>query len=197
MKILKVLGVIVLTLVSLFFIIGLILPDSAHLERSIVIEAGRAKIFRQINTFNTLYAWSPWTKMDPNLKIEYFGPEFGIGAGYTWDSEDPNVGQGTQEIIESRSDQYVKTQMKFAGMEDGEFYAEFILEPFKSDTKLTWTYDGQTNNFFWRYFMASTDFMLGPMYEQGLRDLKYVIEGLPDVDVDPEMIVLDSTIVLE
>ena len=193
----KILIVIVLTLVTLFFIIGFILPDNAHLERSIVIEARPAMVFRQLNTFNTIAAWSPWTKMDPDLKIEYFGPEFGVGALYTWDSDDPNVGKGTQEIIESRADEYLKMEMTFVGMEDGKFFAEFILEPVDNDTKLTWTYDGQTNNFYWRYFMASTDFMLGPMYEKGLEDLKIFIEGLPDIKIDPELMVLDSTVVQE
>jgi uncharacterized protein YndB with AHSA1/START domain len=197
MKALKTIFVIILTLVTLFFIIGLILPNDAYLERSIIINAPPQKVFNQLNTFNTISAWSPWIKMDPDLKNEYFGPEFGVGALYTWDSDDPNVGQGKQEIIESRTDEYLKMEMTFVGMEDGEFFAEFILEPTGDDTKLTWTYNGQTNNFYWRYFMASTNFMLGPMYEEGLESLKMFIEGLPDIEIDPEIMVLDSTVVLE
>ena len=196
MKALKTLVVILLTLVTLFFIIGLILPDDAHLERTIVINAPPQKVFNQLNTFNTITAWSPWVKMDPDIIVEYSGPEYGVGAVYEWSSADPSIGEGKQEIVESRADEYIKTQMSFVGME-GEHFAEFILKPVDGSTEITWTYDGRTNSFFWRYFMASTNFMLGPMYDEGLEDLKFFIEGLPDAEIEPEIMVIDSMVVQE
>ena len=194
MKVLKVLGIIVLALVAIVFAIGLFLSNEAHLERSVTINASPGKIYQELNTFNNILEWSPWTKIDPAARYEYAGPEYGVGARYSWDSEDPNVGKGSQEIIGTRENKYVKTEMKFVGMEGGSFYAEFILTSEAEGTQVTWTYDGHTEGFFWRYFMAGTDMILGPMYEQGLDDLKIYIEGLPEMDPQPEAVEMDSTI---
>jgi len=72
----------------------------------------------------------------------------------------------------------VKTQMIFAI--PGEFYAEYILEPADGGTKLTWTYDGTVEGILWKIIMNGSESQLGPMYEQGLADLKIYIESLPD-----------------
>lgn len=63
---------------------------------------------------------------------------------------------------------------------EGDFYAEFILEPVAGGTNLTWTYEGKVESLLWKYLLLGMDGQLGPMYEQGLADLKTYIERLPD-----------------
>lgn len=191
MKIIKVLLAIFGGVVAIFLIIGVFLSNHAELERSIIIEVAPSKVYNEVNQFDHLEMWSPWVQMDPEAIYEFPGPPSGVGAKYTWISENPNIGTGSQEIVESRVNEYVKTKMEFADMQ-GEFTAEFILEPVEQGTKVRWTYQGTAEGFFMRYFMASTDMFLGPMYEEGLLNLKNYLEGLPDPD--PEIIEGDSTI---
>jgi uncharacterized protein YndB with AHSA1/START domain len=196
MKILKIIGLIIVILVVGLGLTGMLLSGEARLERSIVIEAPVEKVFKELNTFNNVYEWSPWMNMDPDMKTEFSGPEYGVGATYSWQSEDPNVGFGSQTLTESRENEYIKTEMTFDM--PGENYAEYILEPDGEGTKLTWTYYGKTSQFMMKFMMLGLDSFLGPQYEQGLADLKTYIEGLPDPE--PEMaepMAMDSTVVSE
>lgn len=183
MKILKIIGIIIVVLVVVIGVTGMMLSGEASMERSIVVNASVEKVYSQVNTFNNIFEWSPWTKIDPNMKTTFSGPEYGVGAKYDWDSEDPNVGIGSQEIVDNRENEYVKTKMTFAI--PGDFYAEFILVPEGEGTKVIWTYDGKTTSFIWKFLMLGIDAQLGPAYEQGLADLKTYIEALPEPE--PEM----------
>ena len=185
MKILKIIGIIIVVLILIVVGYGLSLSGEAQMERSTVINAPIEKVFNSVNTFANVPEWSPWIKMDPEVKIEFSGPENGKGAKYSWDSQNPELGQGTQEILESREGNYVKTQMVFAI--PGEYYAEYILEPTEGGTKLTWTYDGRVDGLFWKILMSNAEAQLGPMYEQGLADLKNYIESLPDPEPEEVM----------
>lgn len=178
MKALKIIGIILLVIILIIVGYGMALSGESRIERSIVINAPIEKVFKEVNSFRTITAWSPWTKLDPEMTTEFSGATAGVGAKYSWTSEVQEVGVGSQEIIESRKNEYVKTKMDF-GI-DGEFYAEFILEPAEGGTILTWTYDGKVESLLWKYLLLGMDGQLGPMYEQGLADLKTYIEGLPD-----------------
>ena len=190
MKFLKILGIILAVIVAIFVITGFVLSGEAQMHRSIVINAPVDKVYREVNTFYNIFDWSPWTKMDPNMKTEFSGPEYGVGAKYSWQSEDPNVGNGSQELLESVENKYVKTKMDFDI--PGEYYAEFILEPEGEGTKVTWTYIGKSDEFMMKFFMLGTDSFLGPQYEEGLADLKYYIEGLPDPDPEVEKVPMEE-----
>jgi hypothetical protein len=196
MKILKILGIIIVVIIVVIGVSGMMLSGEAKLERSIVINAPVEKVYKEVNTFNNILEWSPWAKIDPNTKYEHSGPEYGVGAKYNWQSEDPNVGNGSQEILESRENEYVKTQMVFEM--PGEYYAEFILAPDGEGTKVNWTYIGKTDQFMMKFMMLGMDGFLGPQYEQGLADLKTYVEGLPDPEpMIEEPMEADSTEVSE
>jgi hypothetical protein len=185
MKALKIIGIILGVIVLIIVGFILTLKGEGHLERSITINAPAEKIFKVVNDFSHNGAWSPWYQIDPDMRTEYSGPKSGVGAKYSWESEDPNVGIGEQEIIEVKENELVNTRMAFGGT-DGNYYASFIMEEIDGNsTKLTWTYDGTADAVMEKFFIDYlAESMLGPMYEQGVADLKTYIEGLPD----PEMV---------
>jgi polyketide cyclase/dehydrase/lipid transport protein len=193
MKALKIIGIVFLVIVVLIFVVSLFLPSQTHVERSIVINASSEKVFKEVNTFSNLLEWSPWAQIDPeNTNWNFSGPENGVGAKYNWTSENPDVGVGSQEIIESKPNELVKTQMVFADMEGGQF-ASFILVPEGEGTKLTWTYDGEMNGVMNKYVGAFfMDMILGPFYEKGVNSLKVLIEERPDPKSAPEVVETDS-----
>ena len=93
-----------LILVAALVLIGLFLPSSAHVERSITIEAPPAMVFAVVNGFRSFNEWSPWAERDPETEYLYEGPERGAGAKMSWSSDNPQVGTGSQEITLSEPD---------------------------------------------------------------------------------------------
>src|ERR1051325_293703 len=99
MKILKKIGIAILSLIVLLVVISFFLPGNMNVERSVVINAPAPVVFDQVNTLKNWEQWSPWQMMDSTMKITYSGPASGKGAGYSWTSKD--MGVGTMTLTES------------------------------------------------------------------------------------------------
>ena len=48
-------------------------PSTVHYERSAVINASPERVLPHIADFHKWIAWSPWDKLDPNMKREFSG----------------------------------------------------------------------------------------------------------------------------
>jgi uncharacterized protein YndB with AHSA1/START domain len=170
----------VLLVVAGAITIGFFLPSQVHVERKTLINAPPEQVFAQISDFNAWNAWSPWAKLDPNAKMTIQGA--GLGQTMTWQSENPKVGNGSQKITQLDSPRQLTTQLDFGEM--GVSEASFILEPADHKTLVTWTMDTdmrkgvplikQPINTYFGFLMDS---MLGKTYEEGLANLKAVVEG--------------------
>jgi len=138
------------------------------------------QVFAQVNDFNAWEAWSPWAKLDPDATVNIEGA--GVGQTMTWKSENPEVGNGSQTITTLEAPQKMVTHLDFGDM--GVSDASFTLEPTDGQTKVTWSLDAdmregvpllkQPMNTFLGFFMDS---MLGTTYEEGLANLKSVVES--------------------
>lgn len=176
MKILKIIGVILLAIVVILLGLILMQPAKGHVEKSVVINAPASAIFPHLNNLEKFVAWSPWSKMDPAAKNTFEEPAAGVGAKMQWDG--PETGKGSQWISESVENERVKTGLKFEGF-DGESIAEFTLKPEGNGTKVTWTYDGPDNGFMGKAIWLMMGSMLDTQYQDGLNDLKKLIESQP------------------
>ncbi len=181
MKFLKWLLIVVLALAGGVVGVGFMLPATAHLERSIEINSPPATAFVVLNSFKRFQDWSPWKKYDPNAIVTTSGPETGVGAKQAWASEE--TGDGSQEIIASKPYEQIDVKLVFGGFENDNYVAVYKLEPVGATaTRVTWTFDAQYSSMLGRYFGLMTDAMLGPDYEDGLANLKALVETLPTVD---------------
>src|SRR5687767_5056455 len=100
MKTLAVIVVIVIVAVAAVLAYAATKPDSFQIQRSAFIKAPPASVFALINDFQQWRGWSPWEKIDPDLKRTYVGSPSGRGAAYAWQGN-KNVGEGRMEIVES------------------------------------------------------------------------------------------------
>ena len=197
MKTLKTAALVVGSVVGLIVIALAMMSPKTHMERSIIVNAEPSVIYNLANNYRNFNKWSPWAAIDPNTNYTYEGPEAGPGCKMSWESEHDNVGSGSQWIIETKEDQYVKNGMKFGGFE-GEYTSEFILEPVSEGTKLTWTYNGDVsdtgmmNTAFGKIFGMFMDSMLGPFYENGLASLKDMAEAMPPQTLDMPIETMDK-----
>jgi effector-binding domain-containing protein len=162
-------------------IVGFLLPDQVHVERSIVTSAKPGTVHAALNGFRRFNQWSPWAELDPNAVYTTEGPVVGVGARSAWASNDPNVGSGSQEIVETRANEHIRIRVVFSGF-DSENYSTFTLVPEGEGTRITWAYDTTFHgNLMGRYFGLMLDDMIGADHEKGLARLKTLVEGLPAV----------------
>lgn len=169
---------VLLILFILLVLIGLLLPSSAQVERSIVIDAPAGKIFPHLNDMRAFHAWSPWSAVDPDTRYTFDGPEQGIGSRMTWQSGNAQVGHGSQEIIASVPDQQVETRLEFG--DQGHGTATFLLEPQGDATRVRWQFSTQFGwDLFSRYVGLMLDSMIGASYDKGLKELKSRVEQPP------------------
>ncbi len=171
MKALKIIGAMVLLLAIVYFI----LPSTAHVERSIVIDAQPDAVFAHMNGMKKFHEWSPWASLDPDMKVTFEGAEEGVGSKMSWESEVQEVGSGSQWIVESIPNKFVKNHLTF-GPDADPTEAAFTLIPQDGGTKVTWTFDAKDMSGGDKIFATFADKMLGPQYEQGLSNLKKLVE---------------------
>jgi effector-binding domain-containing protein len=182
MKALKIVISVIVGLIVLMIAIGFALPDRAHIERSILVQAKPQVVYAVVNGFKQFRKWSPWEDLDPNAVQTLSGPIWGVGAQQAWSSEDPNVGSGSQEIIATEPDRSVTVRLVFSGF-DSENTSIHHLSPEGEGTRVVWSYDSVFHgNLLGRYFGLMLDKMLGPDYEKGLNRLKALVESLPKTD---------------
>lgn len=181
MNIIKKIVITIAAAIALLFVGGLFLPSTAHVERSIVIQAPPSMIFTVLNGFRQFNRWSPWADIDPNATTTYEGTETGVGAKMSW-SGNAEVGSGSQEILESSPYSIIRLRLTFGDFGGG-FASSYVLVPEVEGTKLTWGFDADYgSSVVGRYFGVMSDSMLGPDYEKGLARLKEFVESLPRAD---------------
>ena len=174
MTVLKRVIIGLVTLIVLIVVTGFLLPRQVHVERSIVINAPQAQLFEALNSFKRFNEFSPWAALDPNTQYTYEGPESGVGARMSWVSSDPDLGSGTNEIVESRAPDLIRTRLNFGGQPAE---ATFTFAPSDGATRVTWGFDGDLgNNPIMRFVGLMFDKWIGSDYEKGLARMKQVME---------------------
>jgi uncharacterized protein YndB with AHSA1/START domain len=176
LKLLKGLFFTALLLVTGFLVIGLFLPQTARVERSITIAASPQAVYELVDGFTRFNEWSPWARLDPATKYTFSGPERGVGARMEWSSDNPDVGAGSQQIIAVEPGRAVTYTLDF-GM-DNPTTSKMVLSPDGADTRATWTLETDfSGSLVGRYFGLALDRMVGPDYEKGLAQLKALAES--------------------
>ena len=181
MRILKRLLIFLAGVVVVLVAVAFFLPDSAHVERSITIARPPSQVFAVLDSYRRFNDWSPWFDADPHAKVTISGPVSGIGAKYAW-AGNKDVGSGSQEIVDGKSNEMVKTALDFGEM--GKSTATFRLTPTAQGTQVTWGFDmGFNGKLISRYFGLMIDSMVGKDYDKGLTKLKSLVESFPAADI--------------
>lgn len=166
-----IIGLVVLVVVVIG--VAFVLPQNVHVERTTVIAAPPDDIFAVVNDLTRAKEWGVWFKREPNMQLNLEGPPQGVGAKISWKSE--TQGDGSQEIVESEPFSRVKTKLDFGGQ--GTAYATFKLETTEGGTKVVWSMDTDVGmNPVMRYMGLMFDSWVGKDYEEGLANLKKLVE---------------------
>jgi uncharacterized protein YndB with AHSA1/START domain len=167
-------------IVVLFLVVVALQPNEMHVERTATIPAPPAAVFAQVNDFHKWGAWSPWERVDPNMKRTFSEPAAGEGAKYGWVGN-ADVGEGQMTIVEIRPDELIRIKLEFFKPFAGTNTAEFSFKPVGDDqTSVTWAMFGP-KNFLSKAICLFMDMdqMIGGQFDQGLANLKTAVETKP------------------
>lgn len=177
-KILKVIGILLLLVISFVLIAGLFISKSYHFQKDILINASKEKVWSLVNNFHGHDKWSPWKDGDPDIQISYEGQDGTEGAVYKWKGN-KETGSGEQTITRLEPMSRVNTHLHFIEPFEGEADAFIILDDAgNNSTKVTWGFDTR-----YSYPMntmllfINMDKMMGEQYDKGLSRLKSLAEA--------------------
>lgn len=176
--ILGVLALLVFGIVVLSVVVAM-QPAELKVTRSLDINAPTERIFEQVNDFHKWDAWSPWAKLDPNMKVTYTGPDSGVGASYAWSGND-EVGEGKMTIKNTHPPKYLAIDLEFIKPFEAKNLTQFEFKTMGEKTNVTWTMVGK-KNFIMKAFclVIDLDKAIGTDFEKGLAQLKTVSETAP------------------
>ncbi len=187
MKFLKGLLIVIVVLFGAFCIWMATLSGDYEVSRSEVIDAKPEVVYSNVSDFKTWPQWSIWFEKDSTMKTTWGDKTQGVGASYSWTSE--NSGSGTQSITDAEANQELETHISFDGMGESDGYWKFE-EVEGGKTKVTWGFTGSFP-FLMRFMAAGMDAAVGPDFEGGLANLKEMIESMPKKQ-DVEVVMVDA-----
>ena len=168
-------ALIIVLAIVIILVLAMRKPDTFRLERSTTIKAPPEKIFPLVNDFHSWMTWSPWEKLDPELKRSYGGAESGKGATYDWQGK--KAGTGRMEIIEANPSSKILIKLDFMKPFEAHNTAEFTFTPQGDGTRVDWAMYGP--NIFMAKLMSTViniDKLVGKDFEKGLAALKAAAE---------------------
>ncbi|MCW3464097.1 SRPBCC family protein [Chitinophaga nivalis] len=174
MRFVKLLSISAFIFGGLIFLLSLIFPSTAVVERTGVIQAPVDSVYKHINNLREWESWNPWTRPDTTATLVYAANPVGVGAWYSWEGQ---LNKGKVTITGSDRDKGVHYTMDIQHM-----------RPVKGGIEVKATVDGKATAIFWhmeiklglapwwklRGFLS--DRIYGPSMDQGLTELSRICE---------------------
>lgn len=160
----------------LIVILSIIGPKHYDVSRSIEISKPKAEVFEYLKYLKNQQKWSPWDKKEPDMEKSFTGTDGEVGAISYWKGK--KVGEGEQEITKIVEGERMEGELRFIKPFKSTSDCYLIAEEISpKGTKVTWGFKGR--NVFPMTIMAlfmNMDKMVGKDFEEGLSDLKVVLE---------------------
>jgi uncharacterized protein YxeA len=137
-KTLKTIGWTLLIIIAIPLITALFITKDFNHEVSIQINAPIESVWQHTNSLAALDTWSPWIKIDPNMKSSIFGTDGTIGAYQSWESENKDVGKGKQTIVKIDAPNCLDTKLDFYWPHEAEADAYIKLNKNGRGTEVIW-----------------------------------------------------------
>lgn len=174
MQLLKRLLIGLAALILILIAVVYMMPNQYGVIRSIKINTSPEKIYPLIATPKEWKKWSVWNQRDPNMEMLFSGPEIGTGAAWDWKSK--SEGNGGMKLTKVTTNQVIHYELYFEDMGKPST-GNLSLESDGTSTKVTWTMTGSSEgNFMMKLFVPFIDKMVGPDFEDGLKNLKGIAE---------------------
>ena len=161
----------------LIILLALIAPKTYHVSRSILISKPKSDVFEYLKSLKKMDDWSPWATRDPNMEKKFTGIDGKVGAVSYWKGN-KDVGEGEQEITKIVDGERIESELRFLNPWKSTSDCYLQIEDQQSEqTNVIWGFTGK-NKFPMSIMMLfmSMDKMVGKDFEEGLKNLKEVLE---------------------
>ena len=136
---LKKILIILAAILALPLLIAAFVKKDFGVERSVVIDKPVTEVFDYVSKLRNQVNYDVWSKIDPEMVPTYKGEDGTVGFEYSWTSEHPNVGNGSQTITQviagERIDHVLHFMSPFESTADSWMETQSIGD---NQTELTW-----------------------------------------------------------
>ncbi|MDX1372302.1 MAG: SRPBCC family protein, partial [Nitrososphaeraceae archaeon] len=144
MKIFKNILLTIAAALVILLIAALFMNKDYGVEREVVILESKDTVFAYIKNLKNQDDFSSWSSKDPNMIKEYVGEDGQVGFISKWDSEDPDVGRGEQEIVSVEEGKRIDYELRFYEPFESTEKAYMIVEAIDdTSTKVIWGFKGR------------------------------------------------------
>lgn len=152
--------------VALIVAATLLLPRHVRVERRAVIDTAADAVLSLAASGAGYQRFNPYKTKDPDLSITLFGPESGVGSGFSFAGRE---GKGSQ-TVSAITENAVEFDIDLGPM--GSPKQTIRAEPRDGGTSVTWSMQADLGfNPIARVMGLFMDRMVGPTFERGLANL--------------------------
>lgn len=146
-------------------------------ERSDIIQAPAKKIFPYLSSFQLGSEWSPYEKVDPNLKRNFIGEDGKVGSIMEFEGNS-DAGSGKLEFLKIVPNELVEIKLTMTKPIQGENIIVYKLTPEATGTRFSWSMSGD-GGFMGKLIstLIDCDKMIGDQFNAGIYNLKTLIES--------------------
>lgn len=174
MKYLKFIGLLVGTMIVMFLVIALFMPNKYYIERTIDINAPVDLVYNQVADLNNYHEWNPWAKQDNKATHSVTGA--GIGQVYKWKGD--TVGEGSLTNVKFIENRQIDQDLFFLSPWESKAYNGVKFEPIQNGTKVIWIMEGDLDYPIGRYMKMMIESQVTKDFDDGLKYLKERCEAI-------------------
>jgi len=165
-------------------LVGVVLPDHGHVERSVEVPSPVRQVYDTVNTFRRFPQYTGLRAFDPAMRTTLSGPESGVGAKASWMSASPKVGDGSLTITKSTPDSDVTMSLDNDWIGENKNYAITLTPSANGRTvRVTETYDVDYGwNLLWRFGGLYINGEPSAVVQGTLASLSAMMAGFPNTD---------------
>lgn len=180
MKMFRQLFFFILSVIAVAFVLTLVVPTQQKVKRDILVNKPIEEVYSYLSRLENFNKWSVWSQGDSSMKNSISGTDGTTGAENHWTGDPELSGEGNMKIITLKLNEKIKYHLSFKQPKSMEAGSEFELESVNGQTKVTWTFTLETARP-WNIFnlFSSLDKKMGADFEDGLKNLKNILEGKP------------------
>ncbi len=169
----------------LFLVVGIVLPSSRFLSEKVETNRKLTIVYDTLNNFSRFKDWNAIPLRDSKMQTKISGPEAGVGATFTYDSKQSQVGKGTWKIVQSEPNERIAIDID-NDRYGSDKHTEFKLKPTGTNNRnveITQTYKVSYGwNLIGRYAGLYVRSHVGDDMKFGLGKLSNMLASIPNVD---------------
>lgn len=168
----KLVGLAVALVLILLLAVGLLLPHTWRVERSLLISTSPASIHALVADLHTWPSWADVPKMEA-MTFQYSGPQRGEGATRSWQGSQGQHGSITLVRVEPDKGVWFETRV---GGDAVTGFGSIRYEEGAAGTLVSWREQGDLPRLFAVYIRDGVEEEIGGGFERGLQRLKKLAE---------------------